>query len=165
MLYAAIKKQQSLSDELVDANTKLEVEISKNLQLRASLLEIAGGAEKAGISCGFQNSTYVSCEDLSQQDQSRVTSNPQSSRPKGRNVRPHNRSSSSAGFLATLDQASATKMDKNNSFTEIKNTFKNDNVKKQNILFSFYKKDFANVLNSIKHFPFYKMFSDSLPKN
>jgi hypothetical protein len=114
MLYAAIKKQTSLSDELLDANTKLEAEISKNIQLRASLLEIAGGAERAGVSCGFQNSTYVSCEDLSQQDQSRVTPNPQSSRPKGRYVRPHNRSSSSAGFLATLDQASATKMDKTN---------------------------------------------------
>jgi hypothetical protein len=114
MLYAAIKKQTSLSDELLDANTKLEAEISKNIQLRASLLEIAGGAERAGVSCGFQNSTYVSCEDLSQQDQSRVTPNPQSSRSKGRYVRPHNRSSSSAGFLATLDQASATKMDKTN---------------------------------------------------
>jgi hypothetical protein len=94
-----------------------------------------------------------------------VTSNPQSSKPKGRNVRPHDRSSSSAGFLATLDQASATKMDKNNSFTKSKKLLKNKNVKKQNILFSFYKKDFANFLNSIKHFPFYKMFSDSLPKN
>jgi hypothetical protein len=108
--------------------------------LRASLLEIAGGAERAGISCGFQNSTYVSCEDLSQQDQSRVTSNPQSSRPKGRNVRPHNRSSSSAGFLATLDQASATKIDKTILLQKSKKLLKNKNVKKQNILFSFYKK-------------------------
>jgi hypothetical protein len=140
MLYAAIKKQQSLSDELVDTNTKLEAEISKNIQLRASLLEIAGGAERAGISCGFQNSTYVSCEDLSQQDQSRVTSNTQSSRPKGRNVRPQNRSSSSAGFLATIDQASATKMDKNNSFTKSKNFKKR---KEKNILFCLYKKHFA----------------------